>query len=631
LSITGTGTCTVTASLTASNCDGQAWQIKDDGNVKCSGTVSGSSYSYTCPSWTVSSGTYTYKLYIGGNLKDSKSVTCSGVDNPPTCSVSSISESSSYAYVTGTTLWYNTASTGSFTVYVTASDDKGISKVNFPTTVSSGGDDTSSPYSWSYNWDTSDTYSGTATVTAYDTISQTGTCSFTVTRDTTAPTTTASISGSYTITLSCSDAGSGCSATYYCLDTTNTCSPSTVYTGPISTSCSSFCYVRYYSIDRVSNQESVKSTQFGPAVGDTTPPTTSINPNGKSWTNSDVSFTLSCSDNVGCLETKYSIIDATGSCPSYASLTNTGTSGTVSCALACQRAVCYASKDVAGNIESVKKSNTFYVDKVLPTGDISISPSSPTSSGTVTYTATGSDAESGLSQIRIYVDTSLKKTCSSSPCSWTGGPYAVATTHSYYAVIYDLAGNSYTTAIKSFTVNAVCNNNGVCEVYAINIGENQTGCPNDCYTVAYLTPSQNLLPGQEVHVVVYFNDSRWDSTRDASINLTIDGKEWTECQVQNKRWNANMSWPHLDGVWSGTYGGEPITITSMLGYAKLEANCSIPALTSGTHYFKARPTIYSEPTELTEAVAVFYVGTTAKKQENSLIEFIKHLLLLNIF
>ena len=86
LSISGSETCTVTASLTASNCSGQSWQIKDNGNTKCSGTVSGSSYSYTCSSWTVSSGvsgtTYTYKLYIGGSQKDSESVTC----NPAPCS-----------------------------------------------------------------------------------------------------------------------------------------------------------------------------------------------------------------------------------------------------------------------------------------------------------------------------------------------------------------------------------------------------------------------------------------------------------------------------------------------------------------------------------------------------------------
>ncbi len=76
-SISGTGTCTVTTSLTASNCNDQAWQIKDDGTTKCSGTVSGTPYSNTCSSWTVGVGSYTYNLYIGGVLQDNKSITCS--------------------------------------------------------------------------------------------------------------------------------------------------------------------------------------------------------------------------------------------------------------------------------------------------------------------------------------------------------------------------------------------------------------------------------------------------------------------------------------------------------------------------------------------------------------------------
>jgi hypothetical protein len=77
VSISGTGTCTVTASFTVSNCNGQTWQVRDDGTTKCSGTVSGSPYSYTCSNWTVGVGSYTYNLYVGGELKDSKSVSCS--------------------------------------------------------------------------------------------------------------------------------------------------------------------------------------------------------------------------------------------------------------------------------------------------------------------------------------------------------------------------------------------------------------------------------------------------------------------------------------------------------------------------------------------------------------------------
>jgi hypothetical protein len=90
VSISGSGTCTVTAYLAASGCDGQSWQVKDNGTTKCSGTVSGSPYSKTCSSWTVGIGTYTYNLYIGGVKKDSDSVTCStAANNPPSCDAGS--------------------------------------------------------------------------------------------------------------------------------------------------------------------------------------------------------------------------------------------------------------------------------------------------------------------------------------------------------------------------------------------------------------------------------------------------------------------------------------------------------------------------------------------------------------
>ncbi len=106
---------------------------------------------------------------------------------PPECSISSITESSDYAYVSGSTIHYSTASTGSFTVTVSSSDTSGIEKVNFPTTVSNGGGDTISPYSWTYGWDTSDTFKSSATVTCYDNAGNPNTASFTVNRDPTSP------------------------------------------------------------------------------------------------------------------------------------------------------------------------------------------------------------------------------------------------------------------------------------------------------------------------------------------------------------------------------------------------------------------------------------------------------------
>ncbi len=134
------------------------------------------------------------------------------------CSISSITESSTQSYVSGTTLYYNNNSgTANFTVNVSASDSgSGVEKVNFPNTVSNGGDDTTSPYSVTYTWDSADTYSQATNATCYDNVGNSAQASFSVIRDITAPT---SVSISYTngyittttnqITFSASDSQSG--------------------------------------------------------------------------------------------------------------------------------------------------------------------------------------------------------------------------------------------------------------------------------------------------------------------------------------------------------------------------------------------------------------------------------------
>lgn len=74
--ISGQGSCTITSSLTATDCNGKSWEIRDNGTTKCSGTVPNNEYPYTCPYWTVTEGTYTYKLYIDNTEKDNKTVIC---------------------------------------------------------------------------------------------------------------------------------------------------------------------------------------------------------------------------------------------------------------------------------------------------------------------------------------------------------------------------------------------------------------------------------------------------------------------------------------------------------------------------------------------------------------------------
>lgn len=105
----------------------------------------------------------------------------------PSCGVSSISESSVYAYAVSAVILYSTASSGSFIVNVQASDGSGIQKVSFPTTVSAGGDDASSPYSWSYNWGPSSTFSSSAFATCYDNAGNPNSALFAVSRDISPP------------------------------------------------------------------------------------------------------------------------------------------------------------------------------------------------------------------------------------------------------------------------------------------------------------------------------------------------------------------------------------------------------------------------------------------------------------
>ncbi len=94
--------------------------------------------------------------------------------------------------------------------------------------------------------------------------------------DATAPSTTASATSggsSYsfgtwtgsdvTVALSCADnvGGTGCAAGYpkYCVDTDNSCTPSTAYVAPLTISSAGETYIRYYSVDVAGNIESIQS------------------------------------------------------------------------------------------------------------------------------------------------------------------------------------------------------------------------------------------------------------------------------------------------------------------------------------------------------------------------------------
>ncbi len=108
--------------------------------------------------------------------------------HPSICNVTLINESTKYAYASGKTIYYSSASSGYFTVRVNATDAvSGISNVTYATTTSAGTIDTASAYRHTYDWDTSDVYSATSTLTCKDKATNSNSTTFVVTRDVTAP------------------------------------------------------------------------------------------------------------------------------------------------------------------------------------------------------------------------------------------------------------------------------------------------------------------------------------------------------------------------------------------------------------------------------------------------------------
>jgi hypothetical protein len=128
-----------------------------------------------------------------GNLEAVGTIVVQIDATPPSAPALTLSESSPSSFVSGSTLYYNPsgANAASFTVDGTSSDGESpLDKLTFPalTGMTGGGDDSSSPYSATYDWTASSTATGGQTVTARNAAGLTAGTAFTVTPDTGAPT-----------------------------------------------------------------------------------------------------------------------------------------------------------------------------------------------------------------------------------------------------------------------------------------------------------------------------------------------------------------------------------------------------------------------------------------------------------
>jgi chitodextrinase len=192
-----------------------------------------------------------------------------GGSSPPLQPGLSLSAGGGNDFVSGSTLFYRPGGVNSGSFTVSASTDPSATSVQFPSVF--GGDsasDATSPFGHTYNWGSTASASGSFQVTAANSFGTSPPASFTVTKDVTAPTTTAacnggadcsgSYSGSVTVSLPSSDgSGSGVNGIYYTTDGSTPTPSSSVYSAPFAVAAGTT--VRFYSVDKVGNAESPKS------------------------------------------------------------------------------------------------------------------------------------------------------------------------------------------------------------------------------------------------------------------------------------------------------------------------------------------------------------------------------------
>jgi hypothetical protein len=358
----------------------------------------------------------------------------------------------------------NASVSGTVSVNASASDNLGVTKVEFYVNGTLKSTDTSTPYL--YSWNTSSLTAGSYTLMAkaYDAagnVGQTTNLSVTIVNDTvsptvsvTAPANNATVSGNISVTANADDNVGVSKVEFYedgaLLSATNIAPYSYSWNSTTVTDGTHTLYAKAYdAAGNIKQSSNVTVT----VRNDNTPPTVSISsPSNSAIVSGTVSVTTSASDNIGVSKVEFYVngaLQSTDTTSPYTFSWNTTSVANGSYTLSAK------AYDAANNVGS-SSSVTVTVnnpDTTVPTASISSPSNNATINGTVSVTATASD-NVGVAKVEFYVNASLQATDTSSPYSFSWNTTSVANgSYTLSAKAYDAASNVGSSANVSVTVN----------------------------------------------------------------------------------------------------------------------------------------------------------------------------------
>src|SRR3989344_297793 len=161
----------------------------------------------------------------------------------------------------------------------------------------------------------------------------------------------------------------------------------------------------------------------------------------------------------------------------------------------------------------------FMLDTTPPSIDPTTghAPTDPYSSEEVTVTGSASDALAGIVNVKVFVDGTLE--CNQdfnykhkpSACVVVVGPYAEGTTHPYYAVATDGAGNVTTSAVQNFTISRLPVVTAIANASCGSKEINLTWSPSSG-AISYEIKRDNEVPVDVGNVTAYTDTGLNDAT-----------------------------------------------------------------------------------------------------------------------